>query len=106
MTASLIMRWFNAAEKGKLLKRRAGRLQSGYHLLINLQILKVKVKDKRDRGARRQVFVISRWPLLLLEMWTITTLTALITPTTLFSRVVRIIISNVVPLKLIKLLLP
>jgi len=53
-------------EKGRLLKRRAGGPWSGYRLLANLWVLRVKVKDRRDRGARRQVFAIDRWPLLLL----------------------------------------
>ena len=66
MTASLVMWWFNAIGKGRLLKQRAGELWSGYGLLVNLWVLRVKVKDKRDRGARRQVFVIGGWPLLLL----------------------------------------
>jgi len=92
-------------EKGRLLKRRASR-RSGYRLLVNLWVLRVKVKDRRDRGARRQVFAIGGWPLLLLGTWTITTLTALATPTTFFSRVIRIIIGNIIPLKLIKLPLP
>ena len=43
---------------------------------------------------------------MLLGTWTITTLAALATPTTVFSRVIRIIINNAVPLKLIKLPLP
>jgi len=75
-------------------------------LLVNLRVLKVEVKDRRDRGARRQVFAIGGWPLLLLGTWTITTLIILATPATLFSRVVRIMIGNIVPLKLIKLSLP
>ena len=74
-------------------------------MLVNLQALRVEVKD-RDRRARRQVFVRDRWPLLLLKIWTITTLTAFATPTTLFGKVVRIIIGDVVLLKLIKLLFP
>jgi len=53
MTASLVMRWFNVVEKGRLLKRRAGGLWSGYRLLVNLRVLRVKVKDRADRGARR-----------------------------------------------------
>ena len=73
-------------------------------MLVNLWVLRVEVKDRRDRGARRQVFAIGRWPLLLLGTWTITVLTVLATPATLFNRVVRIIISDV-PFKLIKLLL-
>jgi len=96
------MQRFNTVEKGRLLKRRASRLRSGY-LLVNLWVLRVEVKDRRDRGARRQVFVIGRWPLLLLGIWTITILAILATPATLFSRVVRIIIGNVILFKLIKL---
>ena len=99
------MQWFNVVEKDRLLKRRAGRPRSRYYLLVNLRALKVKVED-RDRRARRQVFVRGGWPLLLLRTWTITTLTALTTPTTIFSRVIKIIINNAVPLELIKLLLP
>jgi len=90
-------------EKGRLLKQRAGGPRSRYRLLANLRVLRVKVEDRRDRGARRQVFIIGRWPLLLLGTWTITTLATLATPATLFSRVVRIIIGNIIPLKLIKL---
>ena len=63
---SLVIRRFNAIEKGRLLKRRASELRSRYRLLVNLRVLKVEVKDRRDRGARRQVFAIGRWPLLLL----------------------------------------
>jgi len=92
-------------EKGRLLKQRAGGPRSGYYLLVNLRALRVKVKD-RNRRARRQVFARDRWPLLLLGTWTITTLAALTTPTTLFGRVVRIIINNIIPLKLIKLPFP
>jgi len=51
-------------EKGRLLKQRAGGLWSGYHLLVNLWALRVKVKD-RDRRTRRQVFIKGGWPLLL-----------------------------------------
>jgi len=105
MTASLIIWWFNIIKKGRLLKRRAGGPWSGYYLPVNLRALRVKVKD-RDRRARRQVFVRGRWPLLLLGTWTITTFAALATPTTIFNRVIRIIIDDAVPLKLIKLLLP
>jgi len=47
------MRRLNAIEKGRLLKRRASGLWSGYRLLANLRVLRVKVKDRRDRGARR-----------------------------------------------------
>ena len=65
-----------------------------------MRVLRVKVRDKRGRGARRQVIAIGKWPLLLLETWTITTLAVLATPTTLFSRVIRIIINNVILLKL------
>ena len=67
-------------------------------MLVNLRVLRVKVGGRR--GARRRVFIIGGWPLLLLGTWTITTFAALTTPTTLFSRVIRIIISDVVPLKL------
>jgi len=59
------MRWFNAIEKGRLLKRRASRLWSGYYLLVNLRALRVKVED-RDRRTKRQVFIRGKWPLLLL----------------------------------------
>ena len=60
MTASFVIQWFNTVEKGRLLKQRASRPQSKYHLLVNLQVLKVEVKNKRDKGARRQVFTISK----------------------------------------------
>jgi len=60
------MRRFNTIEKSKLLKRRAGGPWSGYSLLINLQVLRVEVKDKRDRGVKKHVFAIGGWPLLLL----------------------------------------
>jgi len=66
MTAGLVMRRFNAVEKGRLLKRRAGGPRSGYRLLVNLRVLRVKVEDRRDRGVRRQVFARGKWPLLLL----------------------------------------
>ena len=71
-------------------------------MLVNLQVLRVEVEDRGDRGARRQVFAIGGWPLLLLKTWTITTFTALTTPATLFGRVVGIIIGNIILLKLIK----
>ena len=105
MTASLVVRWFNGVEKGRLLKRRAGGPRSGYHLLVNLRALRVEVED-RDRRARRQVFARGGWPLLLLGTWTITTLAALATPATVFGRVVGIVIDDAVPLELIKLPLP
>ena len=75
-------------------------------MLVNLQVLRVEVEDRGDRGARRQVFAIGGWPLLLLGTWTITTLAALATPATLFGRVVGIMIGDVVPLEMIKLPLP
>jgi len=94
------MRRLNAIEKGRLLKRRASGPRSRYRLLVNFWVLRVEVGDRRGKGARRQVIAIGGWPLLLLGTWTITTLAALATPATLFGRVVRIIINNVVPLKL------
>jgi len=47
------MRRFNTIKKGRLLKRRASGPRSGYYLLVNLRVLKVKVRDRRGRGARR-----------------------------------------------------
>jgi hypothetical protein len=94
------MRRFNAVEKGRLLKRRAGGPRSGYRLLVNLRVLRVEVEDRADRGARRQVFAMGGWPLLLLRTWTIAALAALAAPATLFGRVVRIIIGDVVLLEL------